>query len=64
MTKAIQIDADSPPEPTIVIESAEGGGPVDPAAWAKFGELVEATSSNGAHPDFDRLADTFPTDIL
>ena len=64
MTEATRIEADSLPEPTLVVESAEGGGPVDPAAWAKFGELVQAVKSNGSHPDFDRLADTFPIDIL
>lgn len=64
MTEATRIEGDSLPERTLVVESAEGGGPVDPAAWAKFGELVQAVRSNGSHPDFDRLADTFPTDIL
>jgi hypothetical protein len=51
------------PEPTFVVESAEGGAPFDPDAWAKLGELVEAAKANGSHPDFDRLADSLPADI-
>lgn len=64
MTEARRTDTDSLPEPTFVVESAEGGAPFDPAAWVKFGELLEAAKSNGTHPDFDRLADALPTDIL
>ncbi len=64
MTEVRRIDTETLPEPTFVIESAEGGGPIDPDAWAKFGELLQAARANGSHPDFDRLADTLPADIL
>lgn len=64
MTEVRRSDIEALPEPTFVIESAEGGAPIDPAAWARFGELLEGANSNGSHPDFDRLADSLPADIL
>ncbi len=64
MAEARRIVTDRLPEPTLLVESAEGGAPFDPEAWAKFGELLQATRENGFHPDFDRLADALPTDIL
>ncbi len=64
MTEVRRSDTETLPEPTLVVESAEGGAPFDPEAWAKFGELLQATRKNGFHPDFDRLADALPTDIL
>ncbi|HEV3400545.1 MAG TPA: hypothetical protein VG078_01890 [Acidimicrobiales bacterium] len=64
MTEVRRSDTETLPEPTLVIESAEGGAPIDPVAWATFGELFKGANSNGSHPDFDRLADSLPTDIL
>ncbi len=64
MSEARRTDTESLPEPTFVVASAEAGALFDPAAWAKFGELLEAAESNGRHPDFDRLAGALPSDIL
>ncbi len=64
MSQARRIDTEELPEPTFVVESDAGGAPFDPAGGARFGELLEAAKSNRAHPDFDRLADALPSDIL
>jgi hypothetical protein len=64
MTEARRIDIESLPEATFVVDSAEGRVPFDPEPWAKFGDLLQATRANGSPPDFDRLADSLPPDVL
>ena len=64
MTEARRTDTETGPEPTFVVESTEGGAAGGPVPGARSGELLEAAKWNRSHPDFDRLADTLPADIL